>query len=219
MSFLEILAGILEGAGATLRVVAYALAYAIPFAFVFGTLQYLAKGWSRACVTIVIEFWRSNAVIILLYVFYYLLPFAGMRWSAMSVAALVLGCNVGAYGSQVVRAALQAISRGQLEAGRALGLRRMHVLLLIEFPQSVRPMIPSLINEAIRLIQSTALVSLLALSDMTFRAKEIAQMTYQPVAVYSALLLAYFVLAYPFALLGRRLESWATKDKDARHAL
>lgn len=219
MSLTEILAGILDGAGVTLRVVAYALAYAIPFALLFGTLQYLARGAARACVTVVIEFWRSNSVIILLYVFYYLLPFVGMRWSAMDVAALVLGCNVGSYASQVVRAALQAVARGQLQAGKALGLKRLQVLLLIEFPQSIRPMIPSLMNETIRLIQSTALVSLLALSDMTLRAKEIAQTTYQPVGIYTALLIAYFLLAYPFALLGRRLESWVVKGKGVRDAL
>ncbi len=213
MSLLEILAGILEGADITLQVVGYALLYAIPFAFVFGILQYLTRGLPRKGITFIIEFWRSNAVIILLYVFYYLLPFVGLRWSAMSVAALVIGCNVGAYGSQVVRAALQTLARGQIEAGAALGMPRLHVLALVELPQSIRLMIPSLINEAIRLIQSTALVSLLALSDMTFKAKEIGQITYQPVEVYSALLLAYFVLAYPFALLGRRLESWTTQGK------
>ncbi|MGE0718854.1 MAG: ABC transporter permease subunit, partial [Alphaproteobacteria bacterium] len=119
MSLTAILLGILEGARVTLGVAAYAMVYAAPFAFAFGILQYLATGPARLAVTTVIEFWRSNAVIILLYVFYYLLPFAGARWSATTVAALVIGLNVGAYGSQVVRAALEALSRGQVEAGRA----------------------------------------------------------------------------------------------------
>jgi polar amino acid transport system permease protein len=207
MTFTDILLKILEGAGVTLGIAGYALVYAVPFAFVLGTLQYLLRGWARTAVTGVIEFWRSNAVIILLYVFYYLFPFAGLRWSAPTVSALVLGFSAGAYGSQIVRGALQSIPRGQIEAGGALGLHRMLVLRLIEYPQAIRPMIPSFVNELIRLIQSTALVSLLTLHDMTFRAKQVSQITHQPVEIYTALLLSYFVLSYPLAVLGRRLES------------
>jgi polar amino acid transport system permease protein len=122
------------------------------------------------------------------------------------VGALVLGCSAGAYGSQIVRGALESINRGQVEAGSALGLRRWHVLGLVEYPQAIRPMLPSFVNELIRLLQSTALVSLLTLADMTFRAKEISQVSHQPAAIYTALLVSYFVVSYPLAILGRRLE-------------
>jgi polar amino acid transport system permease protein len=219
MSFDQILLKILEGAGVTLGVAGYALLFAIPFAFVFGTLQYLLSGWKRTVVTGIIEFWRNNAVIILLYVFYYLLPFAGMKWSAYTVGALVLGCSAGAYGSQIVRGALQSIPRGQVEAGASLGLRRWHVLGLLEYPQAIRPMLPSFVNELIRLLQSTALVSLLTLADMTFRAKEVTQISHQPAAIYSALLLAYFVVSYPLAILGRRLEKRVAAAQGAVHDL
>jgi polar amino acid transport system permease protein len=219
MTVSQILLRILEGAGVTLGIAGYALVFAIPFALVFGTLQHLLAGKPRALVTGVIEFWRNNAVIILLYVFYYLLPFAGMKWSAQTVAALVLGCSAGAYGSQIVRGALQAIPRGQLEAGGALGLRRWHVLALVEYPQAIRPMLPSFVNEGIRLLQSTALVSLLTLADMTFRAKEITQITHQPGAIYSALLVSYFVVSYPLAIIGRRLEKRVAAATGAAHGL
>lgn len=209
MSFGAILAGILQGAQVTLGVAAYALVYAVPAALLLGIAQYMLRGPARWLATGFIEFWRSNAVIILLYLFYYVLPFAGLRWSAMNVAALVLGLNIGAYASQAVRAALEAVPRGQVEAGRALSLSRLQVLRLVEMPQGFRAMVPSFVNESIRLVQSTALVSLLTLTDMTFRAKEIGQITHQPAEIYTALLLAYFLLCWPIALAGRRAERWA----------
>jgi polar amino acid transport system permease protein len=98
------------------------------------------------------------------------------------------------------------LNRGQSEAGLALGLNRFEVLRLIELPQALAAMIPTFINEAIQLIKGTSLVSLITLSDMTFRAKQIAETSYNPVGVYSALLLSYLILCYPVTILGRHLE-------------
>jgi len=115
--------------------------------------------------------------------------------------------------------ALQAVDRGQIEGGLALGLARNRVLWLIELPQILRPIVPVFINLFIQLVKATALVSLVTLSDMTFRAKEINQLSYQPVAVYSALLLAYLLLCYPIAVLGRRIEHRLNLTPELRHGL
>jgi polar amino acid transport system permease protein len=202
----SIVSGIFEGFGVTASVTLLALLYGIPFAFIAGILQYLSTGMSHALVTGVIEFWRSSPVIVLLFVFYYSLPTLGITLSATMVGAMVLGLNTGGYGSQAVRAALQTLPAGQVEAGRALGLRRFLILWLIELPQAFPIMLPSFVNQLIQLIKGTALVSLITLADMTYRAKEIAQAQYNPVGVYTALLLAYFSLCYPMTVLGRWLE-------------
>lgn len=207
MSLFEIWLGILQGLGTTAGVTAYALIFAVPFALSFGVAQFLARGVALFLVTSVIEFWRSSAVIILLFVFYYALPVIGIRLSAYTVSAMVLGLNAGGYASQAVRAGLQALPTGQREAGAALGLSRPAILLLIELPQALTAMSPTFVNTLIQLIKATALVSLVTLTDMTFRAKEIAQVEYNPVAIYTALLLAFFVVCYPIALIGRWLEA------------
>lgn len=206
MSFGQLFLGVLGGLQVTATVTAYGLLFAIPFALVFGVTQHLASGAARIMITAVIEFWRSSAVIILLFVFYYALPVFGIRLSATAVSALVLGLNTGAYGSQAIRAGLQSLDKGQLEAASALGLRRQHSMLLVELPQAVRVMAPTFVNELIQLIKGTALVSLVTLSDMTFQAKQLAEIEYNPVGVYSALLLAYFVVCYPITIFGRWLE-------------
>ncbi|NGO53892.1 amino acid ABC transporter permease [Allomesorhizobium camelthorni] len=213
MSFVDILRGIFEGFDVTLIVTLLGLAYAIPFALVAGVLQHFSQGWLRLLVTILIEFWRSSPLIVLLYAFYYSLPAFGIYLSGIAVGAMVLGLNIGGYGSQSIRAALQALDRGQVEAGLALGLGRLDVLRLIELPQAITVMIPTFINLAIQLIKGTALVSLLTLTDMTFRAKEISQLSYDPVRIYSSLLLAYFIVCYPVTIFGRYLERRASEGR------
>jgi polar amino acid transport system permease protein len=132
---------------------------------------------------------------------------------------MVLGLHIGAYGSQAVRGALQAVDKGQGEAGRAVGLNDWQILLLIELPQALLAMVPTFINQFIQLVKGTALVSLVTLTDMTFRAKEIAQVDYDPVAIYTSLLLAFFVVCYPIALFGRWVEARVGKGRGARHGV
>jgi polar amino acid transport system permease protein len=206
MSAAEIFFGISAGLYVTLAIALYALLFAAPFALVFGILQYLARGYARFAVTACIEFWRSSSAIVLLFVFFYVLPFVGIRLDPYTVGAMVLGFNMGGYGTQVVRGALTALDRGQLEAARSLGLTRMQALVTVELPQALRQMLPSFVNELVELIKLTALVSLITLADPTFRAKQIFQLTYQPAVIYSCLLLIYFAIGYPIALIGKRLE-------------
>ncbi|ARP83915.1 ABC transporter [Bordetella genomosp. 9] len=206
MDFFAILGNVWSGFGITASVVALALLYGIPFALVFGTLQHELTGWKRFVVTSIIEFWRSSPIIVLLFVFYYALPMIHIELSALAVGCMVLGLNIGGYGTQAVRAGLQALDPGQKEAGISLGLSPLENLLLIQLPQALRAGIPTYINLLIQLIKGTVLVSLLSLADMTFRAKEIAQVTFMPTTAYTALLLSYFVLCYPLTILGRYLE-------------
>lgn len=219
MSTFDIWLGILAGFRVTASVTLYGLVFAIPFGLAFGVAQYLTSGFARFVVTSVIEFWRSSAVIILLFVFYYALPVIGVTLSAMTVAAMVLGLNIGGYASQAVRAGLQALDRGQKEAGQALGLSRATILLLIELPQALLAMSPTFINLVIQLLKATSLVSLITLSDMTFRAKEISQVEFDPVPIYLSLLLAYFIACYPIALLGRWMERRVSPATEARHGI
>lgn len=206
MSFFEIIRGISEGFGVTATVTLLGILYAIPFALLTGVLQHYSAGIYRLGITAVIEFWRSSPVIVLLYAFYYALPAFGIHLSGIAVGAMVLGLNIGGYGSQSVRAALQALNRGQCEAGLALGLSRFDVLRSVELPQAIAAMIPTFVNQAIQLIKGTSLVSLIALTDMTLCAKEIAESRYDPVRIFSGLLLSYLIICYPVTILGRYLE-------------
>src|SRR3546814_10977123 len=123
----------------------------------------------------------------------------------MTVGAMALGLKSGGYGSQAVRAALQSLDRGQVEAGRALGLHRLQILCLIELPQAVSAMMPTFVNQFIQLVKGTAIVSLIPLTDMTFRAKQLAELQYNTVGVYTSLMLAVLIVCYPATPFGRYL--------------
>jgi polar amino acid transport system permease protein len=214
-----ILLGILEGFSVTASVAGLGLLYAVPFGFVFGLLQFFCTGTARVLATAVIEFWRSSSVVVLLFFFYYTLPLFSVTLSALTIGSMVLGLNAGGYASQAVRAALQAIPAGQVEAGRALGLSRAVILFKIELPQALPQMMPPFVNQVMQLVKGTALVSLIMLADMTYRAKEIGQASFNPIGIYSSLLLAYFIVCYPLTVLGRFLESRIAQGRSASHGL
>ena len=206
MSFVSIFLGIFQGFGITAGVTLYGLCFAVPFALLFGVAQFVSTGVPLIAVTAIIEFWRSSSVILLLFVFYYVFPVVGIQLSAITVSAMVLGLNAGAYASQSIRAGLESLDRGQTEAAIALGLRRGQSLVLVELPQALTRMLPTFFNQFIQLIKGTSLVSLVTLTDMTFRAKELAEIEYNPAGIYIALLLSYFVVCYPVTLIGRWTE-------------
>ncbi|MCV9934813.1 amino acid ABC transporter permease [Boseaceae bacterium BT-24-1] len=217
MSFLDIFMGILAGIDVTIKVTLLGMLYAVPFAFAFGIAQHFARGPMRMMVTTIIEFWRSSPIIVLIYGFYFSLPGLGVHLSAITVGSMVLGLNIGGYGSQAVRAALQALDKGQVEAGYALGLRRLPILWLIELPQALAAMTPTFINQFIQLVKGTSLVSLVTLADMTFVAKAISQINYAPAKIYTALLIAYFLMCYPATILGRMIEQRVSRGRGASH--
>jgi polar amino acid transport system permease protein len=219
MTFLQVLSGILQGLNVTLTVTALGMLYAVPFAFAAGIAQHCSRGSAYAAITVLIELWRSTSVVILLYGFYYTLPTFGLRLSGITVGAMVLGLHIGAYGSQAVRGALQSVDKGQGEAGRALGLHGWQILMLIELPQALLAMVPTFINQFIQLVKGTALVSLVTLTDMTFRAKEISQLFYDPPKIYFALLIAYFILCYPATIIGRWVERKVGSGRKLDHAV
>lgn len=217
MSSIDIFAAILAGLNVTIEVTFYGMLYAVPFAFFFGIAQHFTRGATRLAVTAVIEFWRSSPVIVLIYGFYFSLPGFGINLSAMTVGAMVLGLNIGGYGSQAVRAALQALDPGQVEAGYALGFRRLRILYLIELPQALAAMTPTFINQFIQLVKGTSLVSLVTLADMTFLAKALSQTHYAPARIYTALLIAYFLICYPATIAGRAIERRVGRGRGAAH--
>jgi polar amino acid transport system permease protein len=217
MHFADILFNLWRGVGTTAEVIGLSLLYAVPFAGIGGALQCELTGWKRFLVTAFIEFWRSSPIVVLLFVFYYSLPAFNIHLSAMTVSALVIGMNIGGYGSQALRAGLQAIDRGQREAGMALGLSLPVNLVYVLLPQAFRAGLPNYVNLLIQLIKGTALVSLLSLADMTYRAKDIAQVTFDPAPPYTALLLSYFVICYPLTIVGCYFERRLGPGAAERH--
>ena len=114
----------------------------------------------------------------------------------MVVAIVAFGLNSGAYVSEVIRAGIQSVDGGQMEAGRSLGLNRVDAMRLIILPQALKNILPALCNEAIAVLKETSIVGLIAVVDLTRASELVGSRTMQPYFPLLAVALIYFLLVY-----------------------
>ncbi len=117
------------------------------------------------------------------------------------VASLSFGINSGAYVAEIVRAGIQAVDRGQTEAGRSLGLSKTQTFIYIVLPQAIKNVLPPLCNEFIVLIKETAIVGYVSLSDLTRVANQVASRTYEAFFPLIGAALIYFVIIKVLSIL------------------
>ena len=208
MSIFEIWLGILQGFRVTALVTLYGLAFAIPFGLVFGVAQYLTTGPARLVVTSIIEFWRSSAVIILLFVFYYALPIVlSVELPAWLAAGLGLTLYMGAFSTEIFRGGIISIDKGQWQASRALGMTWPEMMRHIILPQAIKRMTPPFVNQSIIQLKNTSLLYVVAIPDLMYTGSIIVSDTFRPLEVYTVVAIAYFVILYPLTLYAARLEA------------
>jgi polar amino acid transport system permease protein len=154
-----------------------------------------------------VEVFRGTSLLVQLFWFYFVLPQFGLRLSAALAALLALGLNYGAYGSEIVRSSILAVPIGQIEAAIALNMTPGQRMRSVVLPQAFRIMLPSFGNLLIELLKGTSLVSLITISDMTFQATTLRTIMnqYTP-EIFGALLILYFLVAYPLTLGVRWVE-------------
>ena len=134
---------------------------------------------------------RGTPLLVQLYIFFYGLPALGIKLPAFPCAVLVFGINEGAYMAESVRAALEAVPLGQVEAGYCVGLSYPQVLRRIVLPQAMRIAFPSLANSFIALVKSTSLAATITVSELFRQAQIINGRVYEPLALYTEAALIY----------------------------
>ena len=155
-----------------------------------------------------IFFFRGSPLLIQLYFVYFGLPLIAPQLnitSAFLAAYIAFSLNIAAYLAEIFRAAIQSIDKGQMEAGRSLGLSNGQCMRLVIIPQSYRRMIPPVCNEFLMVIKDTSLVSIIALTDLTFQTKMIAS-NKASALVYIPSLAIYLVLTAIFTVIFNRME-------------
>jgi len=158
--------------------------------------------------TAYIELFRGTSLLVQLFWLFFVLPLPpfNLQMSAYSVAILGLGLHFGAYGAEVLRGAIASVDKGQWEAATALNMGKGKRFLRIILPQTLICAIPPGTNLCIELLKNTSLVSLITLSDLSFRARQLDQATFMTLEIFTLTLLLYFLLAQLMAFLMRRLE-------------
>lgn len=146
---------VLQGALITLQLTVAGSLLAVVMAFVAGLGRVSRFSGVRAGATAYIEFFRGTSIFVQLFWAYFVLPFTGLTLTPFQAGVLALGLNVGAYGAEVVRGAVQAISREQREACLALNLTRYQAMRFVILPQALPLMLPTFGNNAIELLKGT----------------------------------------------------------------
>jgi polar amino acid transport system permease protein len=212
MEWLSYLPSLLEGAWVTAQLTVYSTLLGAVFAFAFGlgklSRNIVIKG---VCIAF-IEIFRGTSLLVQLFWLYFALPVLGqaigvdLRLPPLVAGTLALSLNIGAYGAEVVRGAIQAVPKSQHEAAKALDFTERQTLWRISLPQAIPEMMPSFSNLAIQNLKDTALVSLISLGDMAFRAEQIRNFTQDSTTVYTLLLFMYFGMALVLFMIMRLLE-------------
>ncbi|MFM0521254.1 MULTISPECIES: amino acid ABC transporter permease [Caballeronia] len=152
-----------------------------------GVIRFIARAY--------VEIIRNTPVLLQIFIVFFGLPSAGISLDAYWAGVIALGLNVGAYLSEVFRAGIQSVPRGQLEAAGILGLERGQIFTEIVLPQAARAVYPAIVNYLIQLLLGTSLLSAIALPELTGTATVINSRTLLYIQTFAVVLVAYLVLS------------------------
>ena len=211
MNWTDYLMPLWQGAWVTIQLTVWSTLFGAILSFAAGigrlSLNPLLRGLSVAY----IEVFRGTSLLVQLFWLYFALPLVGqaigvdLRLPPVAAGVLALSLNIGAYGAEVVRGAIQAVAKQQREAARALNFTPRQALFRVLLPQAIPEMMPPFDNLAIQNLKDTALVSLISLADLTFRAEQLRNFTQDSTVIFSMVLLMYFGMALVLTALMRGL--------------
>jgi polar amino acid transport system permease protein len=154
-----------------------------------------------------VEVLRDTPVLVQLFWVYYVLPaLLDIRLSAFAAALICLTLHSSAYLSEIYRAGIEAVPRGQVEAARVIGLRPSQTFFRIVMPQALQTVLPPMVNNFIDLIKMSSLASVLAVGEITRKATELSASTFRPTEIFTLVAVLYFVICWPLSMMFRTLE-------------
>lgn len=186
---------LIQGTITTIKLTLASAALALVVSFIIG-LARLSRFWAvRALAVCYLEFFRGTSAIVQMFFMFYVLPLWGVHFSPLLAGILACGLNLGSYGSEVVRSAVQSVGRGQHEAALALNYTTYQRYRYVLVPQAIPVMIPSFGNLSIELLKLTAVASLITINDLTFTAQIIRAQTALTLEPFLVIMVIYFLLS------------------------
>lgn len=153
--------------------------------------------------TVYVEAVRNTPVLVQIYLIFFALPGFGLRLSPNTAAVVALTINGGAYLTEIIRAGILAVPKGQIEAGKALGLRPRHIFFDIVARPAIRTVYPAVTSEFVILLLNTSLCSQIAANELTAVGNAIDSQTFRSLEVYAVLCVAYVALSITFSAFFR----------------
>ncbi len=198
---------LLQGAWVTITVSLVAYALALIVGLVFGIAR-MSRFWPISAVaTVYVQFIRGTPLLLQLFFIYYVLPYGGIILSPFASGVSGLTINYSAYMAEVFRSGVQAIPKGQWEAGLSLGMSRRLLMRRIILPQAIRIVIPAIGNFFVSIFKDSALVSVITMRDLMFSGQLLASATFKHFEIFALVGLIYFIISYPTAKLVDYIEA------------
>lgn len=211
--FLQYLVSVafLRGAGMTLAITIVSLLIGMAVGLMLALAQGARFPAPRAIALLYLWLFRGTPVLFQLIFVFNVLPRFGILLSGFTSAVLALGLNEGAYMAEIMRSGIQAVSRGQRTAARALGMNEWQVMRHVVLPQAFRIIIPPVGNQFIGMLKLSALVSVIAVQDLLLIANQTASTTFRYLEALSAAGVYYLLLTTIFMAVQVRIERWASR--------
>ena len=194
---------LLPGLAMTLPLTAISFALALIIAVAAALVQFANVRVLRQLARFYIWVIRGTPLLVQLYIVFYGLPNVGVTLEPFPAAIIVFSINTGAYAAETVRAALESVPVGQIEAGECVGMSYLQVMRRIVLPQAMRTAFPSLANSVISLMKDTSLAANITVTEMFMATQRIAARTYEHLALYIEVALIYLLFSTVLTKLQR----------------
>ncbi len=198
---------LLAGAAVTIKITAISVAIGIFIGMFAGIAKVGHCRILRILATIYIDFIRGTPLLVQIFIIYFALPtITNIKMDPFWAAISACGINSGAYVAEIFRAGIQGIDKGQMEAGRSLGLTWAQTMRYIIIPQAFRQIIPPLGNEFIALLKDSSLVSVIGFEELTRSGQLIIARTYGSIEIWSTVAILYLIMTLTIAQLVNFME-------------
>ena len=189
---------LLGGAWLTIKLSGMAMALGLCLAILCAYGQSAGPKPVRAVIQAYIELIRNTPFLVQIFIIYFSLPIIGLRFDANGAALLAMTVNLGAYACEIVRAGIEAIPRGQVEAARALGLKRLQIFRFVILFPALKTVYPALSSQFILLMLGSSVVSTISAVELTAITNSLQSTTFRSFEFYFVATGIYFVMALGF---------------------
>ncbi|MGI6013643.1 MAG: amino acid ABC transporter permease [Oscillospiraceae bacterium] len=207
--------------GQTLLLALCGLFFACILGLIFGLMSVVKNRVCNIISRIFIDVIRGVPMIVLAYFVFFGVPFAcnnilGVRFTltALQAGTICLALNCGAYMAEIIRAGIQSVDKGQMEAARSLGLSYWRSMYRIVLPQAIRTMIPSIINQFIITLKDTSILSIIGFPELVNSAKNVVAITFQSFQVWGIVAIMYLIVITILSKVAKRLERRLNRGRE-----
>lgn len=218
MTFIELIREngmyLLAALGKTLQLTLLSLVFASVIGLLVGLLNVSKKKAMKLLANIYIDCIRGVPLIVLAFFVYFGIPLAtGIRLNALTAGIIALSLNAGAYMAEIVRAGIQSVDKGQMEAARSLGLPDSTAMRRVVLPQAIRTMIPSIINQFIITLKDTSILSVIGFPELVKAGQIVISRNFESFKMWVIIGAMYLIVITTLSKIARRMERRISYDK------